>query len=145
MPAPKGFVRNSFYSGLTPSEFMFHAVSGREGLVDTAVKTAETGYMSRRLVKSLEDLSCQYDMTVRDAAGNLVQFKFGNDGLDPTNMEGDDGPVDLLRTWTHIQNLIDGKNDEALSPGDVIPALELFFQEKQFIKHTSEHFTGETL
>src|SRR5579859_842965 len=69
MPSAKGFVRNSFYSGLSPSEFLFHAVSGREGLVDTAVKTAETGYMSRRLIKSLEDLSCQYDMTVQMLQG----------------------------------------------------------------------------
>jgi hypothetical protein len=51
IPPAKGFVRNSFYSGLTPTEFFFHAVSGREGLVDTAVKTAETGYMQRRLMK----------------------------------------------------------------------------------------------
>ena len=50
-PPSKGFVRNSFYSGLTPTEFLFHAISGREGLVDTAVKTAETGYMQRRLMK----------------------------------------------------------------------------------------------
>ena len=53
IPPAKGFVRNSFYSGLAPSEFFFHAVSGREGLVDTAVKTAETGYMQRRLMKVL--------------------------------------------------------------------------------------------
>ena len=51
IPAAKGFVRNSFYSGLTPTEFFFHTMGGREGLVDTAVKTAETGYMQRRLVK----------------------------------------------------------------------------------------------
>jgi len=127
MPAGKGFVRNSFYSGLTPSEFLFHAVTGREGLVDTAVKTAETGYMSRRLIKSLEDLSCQYDMTVRDATGGLVQFKFGDDGLDPTNLEGDDSPVDFVRTWTHIQNLIDDKQDEALLPNQVMPELETLF------------------
>jgi len=50
-PSAKGFVSNSFYSGLTPTEFMFHTMAGREGLVDTAVKTAETGYMQRRLVK----------------------------------------------------------------------------------------------
>ena len=143
MPAAKGFVRNSFYSGLTPSEFLFHAVTGREGLVDTAVKTAETGYMSRRLIKSLEDLSCQYDMTVRDAAGNLVQFKFGNDGLDPTNMEGDDGPVDLKRTWVHIQNLIDAKLDEGLQPREVIPILQSLYETKQFEKHTSEEFKAE--
>ena len=51
IPAAKGFVSNSFYSGLTPTEFFFHTMGGREGLVDTAVKTAETGYMQRRLVK----------------------------------------------------------------------------------------------
>jgi DNA-directed RNA polymerase III subunit RPC1 len=50
-PPAKGFVRNSFYSGLVATEFLFHAISGREGLVDTAVKTAETGYMARRLMK----------------------------------------------------------------------------------------------
>ena len=58
-PGAKGFVENSFYSGLTPTEFFFHTMGGREGLVDTAVKTAETGYMQRRLVKSLEDLCMQ--------------------------------------------------------------------------------------
>ena len=66
IPAAKGFVENSFYSGLTPTEFFFHTMGGREGLVDTAVKTAETGYMQRRLVKSLEDLVQNYDGTVRN-------------------------------------------------------------------------------
>ena len=64
LPDAKGFVGNSFYSGLTATEFFFHTMGGREGLVDTAVKTAETGYMARRLMKALEDLSMQYDMTV---------------------------------------------------------------------------------
>lgn len=63
-PAGKGFVANSFYSGLSPTEFFFHTMAGREGLVDTAVKTAETGYMSRRLMKALEDLYTHYDGTV---------------------------------------------------------------------------------
>ena len=57
-PASRGFVRNSFYSGLTPTEFIFHTMGGREGLVDTAVKTAETGYMQRRLVKVKHTLTC---------------------------------------------------------------------------------------
>ena len=70
-PAAKGFVENSFYSGLTPTEFYFHTMGGREGLVDTAVKTAETGYMQRRLVKSLEDLCMQYDRTVRNSSGKI--------------------------------------------------------------------------
>ena len=66
-PAAKGFVANSFFSGLTATEFFFHTMGGREGLVDTAVKTAETGYMARRLMKALEDLSLQYDNTVRNS------------------------------------------------------------------------------
>lgn len=96
-PAAKGFVQNSFYSGLTPTEFFFHTMGGREGLVDTAVKTAETGYMQRRLVKSLEDLCSHYDMTVRNSVGDIVQFVYGGDGLDPAAMEGKDKPVDFKR------------------------------------------------
>lgn len=100
-PPAKGFVVNSFFSGLNPTEFIFHAMSGREGLVDTAVKTAETGYMSRRLMKSLEDLSARYDSTVRESLGDVVQMKFGDDGLDPVDMEGDAKPVNFERTWSH--------------------------------------------
>jgi DNA-directed RNA polymerase III subunit RPC1 len=88
-PQSRGFVRNSFYSGLDPTEFFFHAVSGREGLVDTAVKTAETGYMQRRLMKALEDLSVQYDYTVRNSAMEIVQFKYGEDKVDPLLLEGE--------------------------------------------------------
>ncbi|PTD02889.1 hypothetical protein HYE67_010637 [Fusarium culmorum] len=85
-PPSKGFVKNSFYSGLSPTEFIFHAMSGREGLVDTAVKTAETGYMSRRLMKSLEDLSTQYDDTVRTKGllgGEVLDYEDTSDyGID---------------------------------------------------------------
>ena len=66
-PAAKGFVANSFYTGLSPTEFFFHTMGGREGLVDTAVKTAETGYIARRLMKALEDLAVHYDFTVRNS------------------------------------------------------------------------------
>lgn len=90
-PAAKGFVANSFYTGLDPTEFFMHTMGGREGLVDTAVKTAETGYMSRRLMKALEDLSSQYDGTVRNSTGGIVQLVYGDDGLDPVGMEGKDG------------------------------------------------------
>lgn len=61
----KGFVENCYVSGLTPQEFFFHAMGGREGLIDTAVKTAETGYIQRRLIKALEDVMVKYDGTVR--------------------------------------------------------------------------------
>jgi len=119
-PPSKGFVRNSFYSGLTPPEFLFHAISGREGLVDTAVKTAETGYMSRRLMKSLEDLSSQYDHTVRTSSNGIVQFLYGGDGLDPFDMEGDATPVNFVRMWIHARDVTFSSNEKSLLPYDVI-------------------------
>ncbi|KAI5181239.1 DNA-directed RNA polymerase III subunit RPC1 [Nematocida sp. AWRm80] len=84
--AARGFVRSSFCSGLSPTEFFFHAVSGREGLVDTAVKTAETGYMQRRLMKVLEGVHVAYDGTVRRGK-QLIQLQFGDDSLDPTHLQ----------------------------------------------------------
>lgn len=80
-PESKGFVANSYYKGLTPEEFFFHTMGGREGLIDTAVKTSQTGYMQRRLVKAMEDVMVQYDSTVRDSYGNIVQFLYGEDGI----------------------------------------------------------------
>eukprot|EP00808_Paulinella_micropora_P011550 g43657.t1 len=81
-PESKGFVANSYLQGLTPQEFFFHAMGGREGLVDTAVKTAQTGYISRRLVKAMEDCMIHYDSTVRNCMGEIVQFLYGEDGMD---------------------------------------------------------------
>lgn len=118
-PPSKGFVKNSFYTGLFPTEFLFHAISGREGLVDTAVKTAETGYMSRRLMKSLEDLSTQYDDTVRTSGGGIVQFQFGADKLDPVDMEGSAEPVHFLRTWTHAETLTWDNNEPTMTPNEI--------------------------
>ncbi|MEW5309629.1 MAG: hypothetical protein WDW38_001506 [Sanguina aurantia] len=122
-PAGKGFVANSFYSGLTATEFWFHTMGGREGLVDTAVKTAETGYMSRRLMKALEDLYTHYDTTVRNAAGGIVQLTYGEDGMDPLVMEGLQGkPVDMdkllakIRATTRRQPLAEGGATEVPLP-----------------------------
>jgi DNA-directed RNA polymerase II subunit RPB1 len=86
-PESRGFVENSYLRGLTPSEFFFHAMAGREGLIDTAVKTAETGYIQRRLVKALEDVSVKYDGTVRNSLGDIIQFVYGEDGLDGQHIE----------------------------------------------------------
>ena len=83
----RGFVESSFIDGLTPQEFFFHAMSGREGLIDTAVKTADTGYIQRQLVKAMEDLTVQYDGTVRDSRMNVVQFRYGEDGVNATKIE----------------------------------------------------------
>ncbi|KAF5327925.1 hypothetical protein D9619_003904 [Psilocybe cf. subviscida] len=81
-PESRGFVENSYLRGLTPQEFFFCAMAGHEGLIDTAVKTAETGYIQRRLVKALEDVIVCYDGTVRNSLGDLIQFVYGEDGMD---------------------------------------------------------------
>ena len=119
-PISKGFIENSFFSGLKPYEFIFHAVGGRVGLVDTAVKTAETGYMSRRLMKSLEDLSTQYDDTVRNSTAHVVQFQFGDDKLDPVDMEAAAAPVNFERTFTHVAAITYSEEDRSLGPRQIL-------------------------
>ncbi|TYJ52234.1 hypothetical protein B9479_007165 [Cryptococcus floricola] len=94
-PESRGFVENSYLRGLTPQEFWFHAMGGREGLIDTAVKTAETGYIQRRLVKAMEDLKVAYDGTVRNSVGEVVQFLYGEDGMDGAAMEKQS--LDIIR------------------------------------------------
>jgi DNA-directed RNA polymerase II subunit RPB1 len=86
-PESRGFVENSFISGLTAPEFFFHAMGGREGLIDTAVKTSETGYIQRKLIKAMEDAKVNFDMTVRNAGGNIIQFLYGDDSIDPIKLE----------------------------------------------------------
>ncbi|WP_408959804.1 DNA-directed RNA polymerase subunit A' [Natrinema sp. 74] len=85
-----GFVENSYTSGLTPREFFFHAMGGREGLVDTAVRTSKSGYLQRRLINALSELETQYDGTVRDTSDTIVQFEFGEDGTSPVKVSSDD-------------------------------------------------------
>ena len=92
----RGFIESSFIRGLTPQEFFFHAMSGREGLIDTAVKTAETGYIQRQLIKSMEDLVVQHDGTVRDTNNNIVQYHYGEDGINPTKIETQSLPIGKL-------------------------------------------------
>ncbi|KAL0249847.1 hypothetical protein I308_103149 [Cryptococcus tetragattii IND107] len=94
-PESRGFVENSYLRGLTPQEFWFHAMGGREGLIDTAVKTAETGYIQRRLVKAMEDLKVAYDGTVRNSVNEVVQFLYGEDGMDGAAMEKQS--LDIIR------------------------------------------------
>tara|TARA_B110000037_G_scaffold219170_1_gene283749 strand:+ start:3072 stop:7595 length:4524 start_codon:yes stop_codon:yes gene_type:complete len=86
-PKARGFVESSFISGLTPEELFFHAMGGRVGLIDTAVKTSQTGYIQRRLIKGLEDLKVEYDMTVRNNKQKIVQFQYGDDGIDTVRVE----------------------------------------------------------
>jgi DNA-directed RNA polymerase subunit A' len=80
----KGFVESSYKSGLSPTEYFFHSMGGREGLVDTAVRTSRSGYMQRRLINALEDLKVKQDGTVRNTADTIIQFMYGEDGIDPS-------------------------------------------------------------
>jgi DNA-directed RNA polymerase II subunit RPB1 len=86
-PLARGFVENSFLTGLNPQEFFFHSMGGREGIIDTAIKTSESGYIQRKLVKAMEDIVVCQDQTVRTDNGNIVQFLYGEDGMNPENIE----------------------------------------------------------
>ncbi|KAJ3362197.1 DNA-directed RNA polymerase II subunit rpb1 [Allomyces javanicus] len=92
-PDARGFVGSSYISGLNPIEYFFHAMGGREGLIDTACKTSNTGYIQRRLVKAMEDISVNYDMTVRSADGKVIQFAYGEDFMDGTGIEKQSIPL----------------------------------------------------
>ena len=92
-PDARGFVESSFISGLRPEELFFHAMAGRIGLIDTAVKTSTTGYIQRRLIKGLEDLKVGYDMTVRNNKERIVQFAYGDDGVDTVKVENQSIPL----------------------------------------------------
>lgn len=81
-PRSAGFIESSFIGGLRPDEFFFGAMTGRDAMMDTALRTPKSGYLYRRLVSALQDLIVEYDGTVRDSSDNIVQFKFGGDGLD---------------------------------------------------------------
>lgn len=83
-----GFVKSSFKSGLKPQELFFMAMTGRDGLMDTALRTPKSGYLYRRLANAMQDLKIEYDYTVRDAAGKLVQFTYGEDGMAVSRSEG---------------------------------------------------------
>jgi len=88
-PEARGFIANGFVNGLEALEMFFHAAAGREGLIDTAVRTSQSGYMQRRLINALQDLRVEYDGTVRTTSGELVQLVYGEDGVDP--MRSDHG------------------------------------------------------
>ncbi len=87
-PAAHGFIRRSYKEGLLPHEFFFAAITGRDGLMDTALRTPKSGYLYRRLANALQDLKVEYDGTVREAGGNIIQFTYGEDGIDVAKSEG---------------------------------------------------------
>jgi DNA-directed RNA polymerase subunit A' len=86
-PAAHGFIKNGFKSGLNPYEFFFDAVSGRESLMDKSLRTRHSGYLERRLMNALQDLKIEYDYTVRDNRGVIIQFTPGEDKIDPSKSD----------------------------------------------------------
>lgn len=107
-------------------------MAGREGLVDTAVKTAETGYLQRRLVKCLEDLVVHYDGSVRNAIGEIVEFTYGGDGLDPVYMEVKDKPVDLVRQLMHTRARYAFRDEQSIPADEIVSVAERILEEDDF-------------
>ena len=86
-PLARGYIEHSYLDGLSPQEFFFHHMTGREGLIDTAIKTAETGYISRKLMKGLEDIGLKYDGTVRTSNNIILQYIYSDFNLDQTKQK----------------------------------------------------------
>ncbi|CAM9976478.1 unnamed protein product, partial [Choristocarpus tenellus] len=120
-PESRGFVENSYLRGLSPQEFFFHAMGGREGLIDTAVKTAETGYIQRRLVKALEAVSAKYDGTLRNQNNQVVQFLYGEDGMDGVWVEKQRFDLLLMNRSKFRQAYILDVNSESFGMNPTIP------------------------
>ncbi len=114
-PKARGFITSNYRDGLGPTDFFFHAMGGREGLVDTAVRTQQSGYMQRRLINALEFLRVEYDSTVRTSNGDIVEFNYGEDNVDPA--KSDHGKAVNI---TQLINAIDVKRDDNRASTDYI-------------------------
>lgn len=131
-PGARGFVESSYINGLSPEELFFHAMGGRVGLIDTAVKTSTTGYIQRRLIKGLEDLMVSYDMTVRNNKAKLIQFSYGDDSIDPVKVEGQSLPL-VTMNIQQIYEYNNLPNDKSTSK-----IMKAIFEEKALIKQKKE-------
>jgi DNA-directed RNA polymerase beta' subunit len=117
-PSARGFVESSYINGLSPQELFFHAMGGRVGLIDTAIKTSTTGYIQRRLIKGLEDLMVNYDMTVRSNKNKIVQFVYGDDNIDTVKVENQQIPIvnmSIQDIYAHYALADDTSNTKMLS------------------------------
>ena len=130
----RGFIASNYIQGLQPDEFFFHAMSGREGLIDTAVKTADTGYLQRQIRVALEDLITQHDGSVRDATGNILQLSYGEDGINATKLEGQSLPLaELSEQEIRILFKAPGAPDEEQYIQDILEDRRILV-EKVFLK-----------
>ena len=114
----RGFVESSYIDGLSPQELFFHAMGGRIGLIDTAVKTSTTGYIQRRLIKGLEDLMVNYDMTIRTNKNKVVQFSYGDDSVDTVKVENQELPIidmSIQDIYAHFAIIDDKSKSKSIS------------------------------
>lgn len=108
----RGFITGNFIDGINPQEFFFHAISGRIGLIDTAVKTAKSGYLQRKLVKMMEDLRAYYDASIRDSNNNIIEFCYGTDGFDGMKLENQKTKFAFISKEDLLNNYIILEKDE---------------------------------
>jgi DNA-directed RNA polymerase subunit A' len=101
-PAARGFIKEGFKDGLKPHELFFMSMTGRDSLMDTALRTPKSGYLYRRLANAMQDLKINNDFTVRDASNKIIQFIYGEDGVDVTKSEG--GRINIRRIIDKVTN-----------------------------------------
>jgi len=147
-PLARGFVESSYIKGLSPQELFFHAVSGRVGLIDTAVKTSTTGYIQRRLIKALEDLMVDYGFTVRTNKKKIVQFAYGDDNIDTIKVESQQMYLVNMSTqeiYDHF-NIVDFKSKQltTIFTPDALKRLKSK-KEQDFIKPKLDEYTAEMI
>ena len=100
-PEAHGFIEKGYKQGLNPPEYFFGAMTGRDALMDVALRTPKSGYLYRRLSNALQDLRIEYDSTVRDAEKSIIQFKYGEDGIDIAKSDG--GKINVKKIIKQIK------------------------------------------
>ena len=141
-PDSRGFVKSNYRVGLNPTEFFFHAMGGREGLVDTAVRTQQSGYMQRRLINALEHIKVEYDKTVRDPVGHLIQFLYGEDGIDPA--KSDHGKAVNVQRIADTESLLEDAVTEKVDVDSILKKYNNEFNPKM-LQILSDTFKSTTL
>ena len=142
-PGARGFVESSYINGLSPQELFFHAMGGRVGLIDTAVKTSTTGYIQRRLIKGLEDLMVGYDMTIRTNKNKIVQFSYGDDNFDTIKVENQVIPIvsmSIQDIYSHYLSPQENSKNKTLSNIFLKNTMTRYKkQENDYIKKCNEY------
>jgi DNA-directed RNA polymerase II subunit RPB1 len=131
-PIARGFVESSFIGGLSPEELFFHAMGGRVGLIDTAVKTSQTGYIQRRLIKGMEDVMICYDRSVRNNKQKIIQFSYGGTNFDTIRIETSKFEL-IHKTRTDIYDMFRYGYE-----GKELTAMKLVFSKPTFSRYKDQ-------